>query len=292
MRSPLRVFSGRTAATMPGDDDVLAAFGRARPCAGRRRRAGPGRGVAGDSRSAIVRAPYSLQIRGVAVDRVAAPEQAERFLLEGELLDLGPRRRVAAAAATAAPGSARSSAAAEQVGLPLVAVALRLGCRARRRRRARPSAARAAAAWAAARPAPSGGASESSAPALTRLSSTRLLTSRRSTPSHSSCSDRKRPVRARCSRIDEDRVLADVLHRGEAEAHALRRHREPQLALVDVGRQHRDAAVAALAEVQRQLVGVLRLDGQQRRGEVPRVVRLQVRRLVGQVRVRRSSATC
>ena len=44
--------------------------------------------------SPTVFAPNSFERGGVAIDRVAAPVQAERFLLEGELLGLGPRRRV------------------------------------------------------------------------------------------------------------------------------------------------------------------------------------------------------
>ncbi len=85
-----------------------------------------------------------------------------------------------------------------------------------------------------------------------------------------------------------DRALADVLDRGEPEPDAaLGLDGERQLTLVDVGRQHRNAAIAALAEVERQLVGVLRLDRQQRRREMPRVVRLQVRGLVREERVGR-----
>ena len=67
-----------------------------------------------------------------------------------------------------------------------------------------------------------------------------------------------------------DGAVAEALDRGQAEAHALGHHREVQLALVDVRRQHGDAALAALADVERQLVGVGRLDGQQRRREVAR----------------------
>ena len=85
-----------------------------------------------------------------------------------------------------------------------------------------------------------------------------------------------------------DRAFADVLDGSQAEPDApLWLHGEAQLALVDIRRQHRDAAVAALAEVQRELVGILRLDRQQRRGEMPRIVRLEVRRLIREKRVRR-----
>ena len=48
-----------------------------------------------------------------------------------------------------------------------------------------------------------------------------------------------------------------------------------------------DAALARLGDVDRELVGVLRFDRQQRRREVPRVVRLEIRGLVGEERVGR-----
>ena len=79
----------------------------------------------------------------------------------------------------------------------------------------------------------------------------------------------------------QDRPLADVLHRAQAEADALLLDGEGQLARVDVGRQDRNAEIAALAEIHRQLVGVGRFDGQQRRHEVPREVRLEIAGLVG-----------
>ena len=52
------------------------------------RRAGSLRELAGRPRAEL------LQRRRVAIDRMAAPVEAERLLLEGELLGLGPRRRV------------------------------------------------------------------------------------------------------------------------------------------------------------------------------------------------------
>ena len=131
------------------------------------------------------------------------------------------------------------------------------------------------------------GASESNAPAFTRLSNTRLLTRRRSRSSQSACSDVIRPCALRTASSDSIAPSPTFLMAVRPKRTPCRRHREPQLALVDVRRQHRDAAVAALAEVQRELVGVLRLDRQQRRREVPRVVRLQVRRLIREERVRR-----
>ena len=45
--------------------------------------------------------------------------------------------------------------------------------------------------------------------------------------------------------------------------------------------------IAALAQVQRELVGILRFDRQQRGHEMPWIVGLQVRRLIGQLGIRR-----
>ena len=83
-----------------------------------------------------------------------------------------------------------------------------------------------------------------------------------------------------------DGRFTDVLDSRQTEANALRRDREVQSAGVDVRRQDRHLHVAALAEVRGHLVGILALDGQQRGHEVPRVVRLQIGRLVRQQRVR------
>ena len=83
-----------------------------------------------------------------------------------------------------------------------------------------------------------------------------------------------------------DRPFSDVLDRGQAEADALLAlDGEVQLAFVDVRRQHGDAAVAALTQVHRELVGVLRLDGEKGRGKMPRIVRLEVRGAICEQRV-------
>ena len=68
--------------------------------------------------------------------------------------------------------------------------------------------------------------SESNAPALTRLSNTRLLTSRRSRCSQSAWSESMRPSSLRDAEQRLDRAFADVLDRGQAEAHAVRLDRE------------------------------------------------------------------
>ena len=69
-----------------------------------------------------------LQRVGVAIDGMAAPVEAERFLLEAELLGLGPRRRLRQRAAAAAVGRARGQivvARRRTAALPFVAIALR-----------------------------------------------------------------------------------------------------------------------------------------------------------------------
>src|SRR5687768_6789419 len=80
-----------------------------------------------------------------------------------------------------------------------------------------------------------------------------------------------------------DRTVPDVLDGREPEPDAAPRFdRERQLTLVDVRREDRYPALAALPEVERQLVGVLRFDRQEGAREMPRVVRLQVRRLISE----------
>src|SRR5436305_2090026 len=70
-----------------------------------------------------------------------------------------------------------------------------------------------------------------------------------------------------------DRAFADVLDRGQTKTNAFGRlHGKPELALVEVWRQDWNAAFAAFTQIKRQLVGVLRLDGQKRRCEMPRII--------------------
>ena len=271
---------------MPPTDGVRLPSACGRPAPRRRRSRAP---ACASASSATVFAPKLLQRLGIPIDRMAAPVEADRFLLVCQLLRLAPRRRPRAVPCrrrrsrpsrpdprpprrTAAPGRRCDRAAGAN--------------RARTPHRRRPAAAGAAPPTAAPRlrcPC----ASESKAPALVRLSNTRLFTSRRSRSSQSDWSERMRPCFARTASSDSIAPSPTFLI-------AVRPKRTPcgvtvnrQLALVDVRRQHRDAAFAALAEVERELVGVLRFDRQQRRGEVPRVVRLQIGRLVGEQRVRR-----
>ena len=115
MRSPLRVFSGRRPETMPPIE--MSSATRPLPLAGRcrwpvrlQRRAAhrpsrrrilavvshdrhDGRFTLGHEIGGRLRAVLA-QVVGVAIDRMAAPVQAERLLLVVELLDLRPGRDV------------------------------------------------------------------------------------------------------------------------------------------------------------------------------------------------------
>src|SRR6476659_2964100 len=80
-----------------------------------------------------------------------------------------------------------------------------------------------------------------------------------------------------------DCTLAETFDRRQAKPYApASLDGEVELTLVDIRRQHRDAAFACFGEIHRQLVGVLRLDGEQRRRKMPRVIRFEVRGLVRQ----------
>ena len=84
-------------------------------------------------------------------------------------------------------------------------------------------------------------------------------------------------------RLDE--APADVLDGHQAEADASLLHGEPVGGAVDVRRQQGDAAVPALADVPRHLVGVVQYAGQQGRHVLPGVVALEPGGLVGHHRV-------
>ena len=98
---------------------------------------------------------------------------------------------------------------------------------------------------------------------------------------------RERAVLRALLRHDFQRVFADVAHGREAEADRGAVDREIRLARVDVGRQDGDAHAAALLDVTRNLVRVH--DARQhRRHELLRVMRLEIRRLPRDKRVRRA----
>src|SRR5438132_1422080 len=84
-----------------------------------------------------------------------------------------------------------------------------------------------------------------------------------------------------------NRAFADALDGAQTETYPIGFDDELQVTAVDVGRKHRHAELAALREIQRDLVRVLRFDRQQRGHEMAWIVRFEVRRLVRQQRVRR-----
>ena len=65
-----------------------------------------------------------------------------------------------------------------------------------------------------------------------------------------------------------DRIPAHILDRGQAEADGVSRRREIHVGDIDVGRQDRDAHVAAFVDVLHDLVGVAGFRRQQRGHEV------------------------
>ena len=80
-------------------------------------------------------------------------------------------------------------------------------------------------------------------------------------------------------------ALAHVAHRGQAEPDRVRFAREVAVRRVHVGYGHGDLELTALTEVDRGLVEI-RLDARQQRREIRHgVIRLQVRRLVGDQRI-------
>ena len=82
-----------------------------------------------------------------------------------------------------------------------------------------------------------------------------------------------------------NRAFADVFDCTQTKADAAIHDREGQLARIEVGRQDRDAKVAALSQVHRELVGVGGFDSQQRRHEMRRVIGLEIRRLIRHPRI-------
>ena len=83
------------------------------------------------------------------------------------------------------------------------------------------------------------------------------------------------------------RIVADVLDRPKAEADRLAGGAEVPGAGLNVGRQERDAPVAAFIDVLDDLVAVAHLVGQQGRHELDRIMGFQIGRHVGQHRVGR-----
>ena len=132
---------------------------------------------------------------------------------------------------------------------------------------------------------------ESSAPALTSDSMTRLFSSRRSIFSQNSWKDAK--LFPSCSELrarGQDRfdgVAPDVLDGREAEADRVSVRREVRVAEAHVGRLDGDLHLAAFLDVLHDVFRLGDFRRQQRRHEFDRIVRLQIRGLIGHQRVGR-----
>jgi len=131
------------------------------------------------------------------------------------------------------------------------------------------------------------GASKSSAPALIRLFDHAFVDGAQVHPL-AEIVDRVEP--AAFHPRGNDRFhgrLPDALDRAQPEADGVAIRREAPVALVDVGRQHLNAHIAALVDVLHHLGRVAGFRGQQRGHEVERIMGLQIGGDVGQVGVGR-----
>ena len=223
------------------------------------------------------------EVVGIAIDRVAAPVEAKRLLLEVQLLGLGPRRHVGKRHRRRPCALVR---AAEQVEIALAEFLVPLGARA----------VIAGAVDGRKQPGPDQGdripqhrvraaADERVAGARFHQRLEHPLVGQPQVENLAERMQRRDAAAELRARVDDrlDRALAEALDRGQPEPDSMARlDGEMQLALVDVRRQHGNRAIAALGEIHGELVGVLRLDGQERGGKVPRVVRLEICGLVGE----------
>ena len=80
--------------------------------------------------------------------------------------------------------------------------------------------------------------------------------------------------------------MAYVLYRCQSEADRFTVRRKVSIAHIDVGRLDSDAHLAAFVDILHHIVSAAGNRGQQRRHELHRILRLQVRRLIGEQRIR------
>ena len=124
------------------------------------------------------------------------------------------------------------------------------------------------------------GSRQSNAPAVTRLSSTRLLTMRGSTRAAKSASS-VNGLSPRAATMMLDRLRADALDRGErVEDRAVADLEVAPERLTDGGTTSMPSRCASCAEFG-ELVGVAHVERHRRGQELDRVVRLQIGGLVG-----------
>src|SRR6185436_16151496 len=196
-----------------------------------------------------------LQRTRVRVDRVAAPVEAEGFLLEAQLLGLGPRRRRRKDQPRQAIAGRRPfRQVPEQPSLAALAIVLE------------PRAVLAGGVNHSDQPGPQLARRQLFVlgPARKRIERAALDEALEDALVHQPQVEifAQRMDRAEPSLLGPylqqrlNRAFTDILDRGQPEPDAaVRLDGERQLTLVDVWRQDRDAAVAALAEVERELVG-------------------------------------
>jgi hypothetical protein len=226
--------------------------------------------------------PGDRQRFGIALERMPGDVEPERFLLEGERFGFrpGPRRRQRGHVVVAVQ---RTVAAAEQLRLALLAVLLL------------PASVVQDPVQTGQEPRPPGQI------ALLSLRRERieragldqafehLLVHEPEVDVLGQREERVDPAAQRLAGLENrpNRPFPRALDRAQAETHALRLDDEREFAGVDVRRQHRHAELAGLGQVQRDLVGILRLDREQRGHEMAWIVGLEVGRLVREERVGR-----
>ena len=210
--------------------------------------------------AAVDLAPQLVAHVGQRVARDVQPERVALGLQQLALveLDVGNGRVRRRRAAGRRPGRGRRSSPARRAGRPATC--------GRTRSPARPprSAPCAARRW------------SRSAPARTRLSSTRAVTCCMSTRSQKSHTEWNGPSAPRASRIARTAFSPTFLTADSPNRTLPSTHREVALRRVDVRRQHLDAHVGALGDVVRDLVLRVHHRRDQRRHVLGRVVGLQV----------------
>src|SRR6185436_2113015 len=193
----------------------------------------------------------SAEVVGKAVDRMAAPVEAEGFLLEIQLVNLGPRQDVGKwndrRTGHAVIGPEQIEVALTEFLVPLRARAVLTG-------------------------AVDGGKQSRTCSTSTRQRVTRAglherledaLVGDAEIEDLAQCVERGDTPFELHARVDEgvNGRLAEALERREPEPDAFAfLNGEMQLAFVDIRRQHGDATIAALGQIHRELVGVLRFD--------------------------------
>ena len=124
--------------------------------------------------------------------------------------------------------------------------------------------------------------SESIAPDLIRLSRTRLFKQARVDVIAELVDRVEAPEFGAGIENSLHRVFADILDRAQAETNRFAHRSEIESARIHVGRKDRDAHAARFVDVLHYFLGVARFRSEQRGHELDRIMRFQIRGLVGQ----------